>query len=85
MFELIVLVKYMLPLRIKDPYILLFHFFVIVLMTSVIMETTARMITNDPGYITNPDQRYMTFGQKSLHISNLAYILLGLVISTMMF
>ena len=55
MFELIVLVKYMLPLRIKDPYILMFHFFVIVLMVSVIMETTARLVTNDPGYITNED------------------------------
>ena len=85
MFEIVVLVKYMFPLRIKDPYILMFHFLLLLLIVSAIVETTARMIYHDPGYITNPNDVKLSFGTKTQHISNLAYILLGLVISTMMF
>ena len=49
-YEIFVIVKYLAPLRITSPYIILFYFLLTVLLGSCIVELFSRMILANSGY-----------------------------------
>ena len=83
-FEIFIIVRYLIPLRIKSPYILLFYSILTVLMSAQIMEVTVRIYDGDPGLITACASN-LTLGVIARQISAVSYILLGFVLSTIMF
>lgn len=50
MYQALIMTKYLIPLGIKDRYIIIFYFFLNVLLVSSMMEIAVRLATGDPAY-----------------------------------
>ena len=83
-FLIYIVIKYLIPLRIKSPYILMFYGLLSILLLSQIIVMFARLVFDDPGFYVTDHQR-ITVGMIALHTGAVAYILLGFVISVTMF
>ena len=83
-FEIFIIVRYLVPLRIKSTYIILFYFCLFVLLISSIVELMCRISSDDSGYMVTSDTG-VTTGDYARHISSAAYIVLGFVLSATMF
>jgi hypothetical protein len=83
-YEIYIIFKYLIPLRIKSPYILMFYLMLAVLLSTMIIMIAMRLWYNDPGFIIEKNQKH-TLGEICLHIQSTAYILLGFIISATMF
>jgi len=79
-FETYIIKKYLIPLRIKSPYILMFYCMLTVMLVSMIIMLAERLFGNDPGFIVSKHQK-KTVGEVCVHIQATAYILLGFIIS----
>ena len=82
--EIYIIVKYLVPLRIKSPYILLFYSILTILLLAQIVEGCSRLNTGDPGFIVNWEQN-ISVGVIARQIGEVSYILLGFVLSAIMF
>ena len=74
----------MVPLKIRDRYIIAFYLVLTVCLTTMMMEIIARLINNDPAFMITRTQK-MTFGEICRNIACTAYIVLGFIISATMF
>ena len=53
LFEIIIIIRFLIPLRIKSPYILLFYLILGIMLVSSIVEQSTRVYNGDPGYLMN--------------------------------
>ena len=83
-FEVVIIARYLIPLRIKSFYILTFYVLLAILLISSMVEVIYRLAFDDPGYLIGED-RPMTFGEISMHIAGFSYVLLGFALSITMF
>ncbi len=83
-YVVFIIFKYLIPLRIKSPYILSFYVVLTIMLICMCTMITMRLIFNDPGFIVDKNQRH-TLGELCLHIQSVAYIVLGFIISATMF
>ena len=83
--EIIIIVKYLIPLRIKSPYLLLFYIILAILLLANIVEAITRLYNGDPGFLLNWQQKHVSLGIVSRQIGDVTYILLGFVLSAIMF
>jgi len=54
-YEIYIVFKYLIPLRIKSPYILLFYSMLTVMLVSMIIMLAERLFGDDPGFIVSRD------------------------------
>lgn len=83
-FEVFIIARYLVPLRIKSLYIILFYVVLFLLLSSSTVELVCRVANDDPGYMVNTDMG-ITTGDYARHISTICYILLGFILSATMF
>ena len=83
-FEIFIISRYLVPLKITSPYILMFYIILGLLLISSIIEMLSRVTNSDPGWFTTYNN-YITVAQVSRHISATMYVLLGFVLSAIMF
>ena len=83
-FEIFIVVRFLYPLKIKSSYILLFYIILALLLLFEIIEMITRVSFSDPGFWTG-EANYITIGQIARHCSATMYILLGFVLSAIMF
>ena len=53
LFELIIIIRFLVPLRIKSPYILLFYILLGIMLIANILEAGTRVYNGDPGFLLN--------------------------------
>ena len=53
LFEIIIIIRFLIPLRIKSPYILLFYLILGIMLLSNILEQGTRIYNGDPGFLLN--------------------------------
>ena len=53
LFEIIIIIRFLIPLRIKSPYILLFYLILGIMLLSNIVEQGTRVYNGDPGFLLN--------------------------------
>ena len=53
LFEIIIIIRFLIPLRIKSPYILLFYVILGITLLANIVEQGTRVYNGDPGYLMN--------------------------------
>ena len=85
LFEVIIIMRFVIPLRIKSPYLLLFYFILAILLLANIVEASTRLYNGDPGFLLNWQQKHVSLGIVSRQIGDVTYILLGFVLSAIMF
>ena len=83
-FEMFIIIYYLIPLHIKSAYIILFYLTLAILLSSSITEGISRLAYKDPGFMVNGDMD-ITMGDYARHVSAITYIILGFVISATMF
>ena len=54
LFEIFIIIYYLIPLRIKSAYILLFYFVMAICVVSVMVEVSCRLAYRDPGFMVGP-------------------------------
>ena len=84
LLEIVIVTKYLVPLRIKSPYIFCFYSTLAVLLVSNSLELIARQKDGDAAYVTE-ETSIFTFGENCRHVGTIAYIMLGFILSAMMF
>ena len=84
MYQMLIIAKFLVPLKIKDRYTILFYFFLNCLLISSGMELIARLAEGDSSYTVARNQ-HMTFGEICRNTANTSYIILGFIISATMF
>ena len=62
LFEVIIIVRFVIPLRIKSPYLLLFYFILAILLLANIVEASTRLYNGDPGFLLNWEQKHISVG-----------------------
>jgi hypothetical protein len=82
--EIFIIIYYIIPLRIKSVYIILFYTTLCVVLSSSISEGICRLAYEDPGFMVNKHTN-ITPGDYARHVSSVSYIILGFVISATMF
>jgi len=83
-FEIFIIIYYLIPLRIKSAYIILFYLTLAILLSSSITEGISRLFYKDPGFMVNKETA-ITPGDYARHVSAITYIILGFLISATMF
>lgn len=53
LFEIIIIIRFLIPLRIKSPYILIFYLILGIMLLSNIVELGTRIYNGDPGFLMN--------------------------------
>jgi len=53
MYMVFIIVKYLVPLKIRDRYIIAFYSMLTIMLSSAIMEVVARLADNDPAFMLN--------------------------------
>ena len=84
LIEVIIVTKYLVPLRIKSPYIFFFYSTLAVLLVSNSLELIARQKDGDAAYMMHEEDIF-TFGENCRHVGTICYIMLGFILSAMMF
>lgn len=84
MYMILIIVKYLAPLKIKDRYIIAFYAVLTVMLCSAMMEIVARLMDQDPAFMLSRQQK-MTFGEICRNICCTSYIVLGFIISATMY
>ena len=84
LYQVLIISKYLIPLKIRDRYIMAFYFFSTVMLVAAIMEIIARLVDKDPAFMISRKQP-MTFGEICRNISCISYIVLGFIISATMY
>ena len=51
MYQILIITKYLVPLKIRDRYIIAFYLVLTVCLTTMMMEIIARLINNDPAFM----------------------------------
>lgn len=83
--ELFIVMYYLLPLRIKSAYIIMFYLTLSALLVSASIEGITRLAKGDPGYMVDRNSNGITVGDYARHVSSICYIILGFVISCTMY
>ena len=81
---MLIVAKYLVPLKIRDRYIIAFYFFSTVMLMAAMMEIIARLIDRDPAFMISRKQP-MTFGEIARNAASISYIVLGFIISASMY
>ena len=84
LYQVLIITKYLVPLKIRDRYIIAFYIVFSVMLITSVMEVIARLIDKDPAFMMDRDQE-MTFGEICRNISCTSYIVLGFIISATMY
>ena len=84
LYQTLILTKYVVPLKIRDRYIMAFYFFSTVMLMFAMMEIIARLIDKDPAFMVDRHQP-MTFGEIARNVASISYIVLGFIISATMY
>ncbi len=66
-YVVFIVFKYLIPLRIKSPYILSFYVVLTLMLICMCTMITMRLVFNDPGFIVDKNQSH-TLGELCLHI-----------------
>lgn len=82
--QVFIIACYLVPLRIKSLYIILFYVMLFLLLSSSTVELLCRISNDDPGYMVNTDHG-ITVGDYARHISTICYVILGFILSATMF
>ena len=53
LFEIIIIIRFLIPLRVKSPYILIFYLILGIMLLSNIVELGTRIYNGDPGFLMN--------------------------------
>ena len=53
LFEIIIIIRFLIPLRVKSLYILLFYLILGVMLLANIVEQVTRVYNGDPGFLLN--------------------------------
>ena len=83
-FEVFIIVRYLIPLRIKSPYILLFYLILTIQLLSYGMYVAIRLYNGDPGFDVNW-KGAISIANIFRHISSTSYLILGFILSAIMF
>ena len=78
-FEMLILFRYVFPLRIKSPYIISFYVLLTLLLISDMIKVSTRLCT------VSQEDNVITVGEIAGHASNVFYILIGFILSMTMF
>ena len=82
-FEVFVIIHFLVPLKIRSPYIILFYTLLTTLLLASICELFIRLVLNQTGYYYSA--AYITAGEIFQKVQALSFLLLGFVISAQMF
>ena len=81
---MLIIVNYLVPLKIRDRYIIAFYIVLTIMLVSSMMEIIARLMNGDPAFMVSRNQQ-LTFGEICRNIACSSYIVLGFIICATMY